>query len=163
MDNGPHAFDLIRYLLGEIDQVKAEVIQGQAIAVEDTAQVYCRLASGVRGVMDLSWTLPVPSKTYLEIYGQEGSLVLDFEGLAYKFKTWDQWKRIPNQATMKEAFARQMEHFVGAIQGASVRVTNLEDGMRSQELIDKAYSSLNKENTDEGRIEEPMVQAYTQR
>jgi len=86
--------------------------------------------------------LPLPSKTYLEIYGEEGTLLLDFEGLSYKYKTWDEWKRIPNQVTMKEAFARQMEHFVQVIQGIEPKITNLEDGIRSQELIDKAYSSL---------------------
>lgn len=144
MDNGPHAFDLIRYLLGEFSHIEAQVIQGQDIAVEDTAQVYCQLQTGARGVMGLSWTLPVPSKTYLEIYGQEGTLILDFEGLSCKFKTWDEWKRIPNKATMKEAFARQMEHFVQAIQGVAPQITNLEDGIRSQELIDRAYSSIKK-------------------
>jgi len=142
IDNGPHAFDLIRYLLGDIDQVKAQVIQGQDIPVEDTAQISCHLKSGAYGVIDLSWTMPLPSKTYLEIYGEEGTLLLDFEGLSFKYKTWDEWKRIPNQVTMKEAFTRQMEHFVKAIQGVEPKITNLEDGIRSQELIDQAYSSL---------------------
>ena len=92
MDNGPHAFDLVRHLLGEIIEVKAQATYHQNLPVEDTAQISCRLEKGGAGPLMLSWTLPVPSKTYLEIYGEEGALVLDFDGLSYKFKTWDEWK-----------------------------------------------------------------------
>lgn len=142
MDNGPHAFDLVRYLLGEIDHVEAQTFKGQDIPLEDTAQVYCRLHNGGRGVLDLSWTLPVPSNTYFEIYGEEGTILIDFAGISYKFKTWDQWKRIDNQASMKEGFARQMTHFVEAIQGAQPQITTIDDGVRSQQLIEQAYRSL---------------------
>lgn len=144
MDNGPHAFDLVRHLLGEIEQVEAKVIQGQAIPVEDTAQVHCQLKDGAWGIIDLSWTLPVPSKTYFEIYGEEGSMALDFDGLSYKYKSWNEWKRLPNDVPIKDAFARQMEHFVSTIQGNSPNVTNMNDGLRSQEVIAEAYRSINK-------------------
>lgn len=142
IDNGPHAFDLVRHLLGEIDSVEAQVMQGQDIPVEDTAQIYCHLKNGGRGVIDVSWTLPVPSKTYMEIYGEEGAVLLDFDGLSYKFKTWDEWRRMSNNASIKEVFGRQMVHFVEAIQGKKPSVTDVNDGILSQELIEQAYRSL---------------------
>jgi predicted dehydrogenase len=142
MDNGPHAFDLIRHLLGEIEHVQAKTVQGQDLPVEDTAQIHCHLENGAWGIVDVSWTLPVPSQTYLEIYGEEGSLTLDFEGISYKFKTWSEWKRVPNQNSVKEGFARQMDHFVESIQNSMPRVTSLHDAVRSQELIAQAYDSL---------------------
>ncbi len=142
IDNGPHAFDLVRYLLGDIAQVQARIFNVQDIPVEDTAQISCRLQSGVNGTIDISWSNPVSSQNYLEIYAQEGTIMLDFDGLSYKFKTWDQWKRIPNQATAKQAFNRQLDHFVDAINGKTPSVTVMQDGIAAQSLIEKAYRSI---------------------
>ena len=142
MDNGPHAFDLIRYLLGEFETVFSQGSSLQAQEVEDTAQVNCRLVSGAQGTINLSWSASVPAKSYLEIYGEDGAILLDFEGIWYKFKTWSEWKRIPNQKTVKEAFARQIDHFVAAIKGNKSLVINNDDGLKAQLVIEAAYSSL---------------------
>lgn len=144
MDNGPHAFDLLRYLAGDVEHVQAQVSHAQNLSVEDTAQVACRLKAGGCGTVDISWTVPTPSKTYCEIYGEEGTLLLDFTGLTYKFKTWDEYKTIPNKASNKEAFNRQIDHFVNAVGGAAISVVNNQDGLKTQELIDSAYRSLHQ-------------------
>ncbi len=39
MDNGPHAFDLIRYLFGEVTSIAAQTSSVQHLEVEDTAKV----------------------------------------------------------------------------------------------------------------------------
>lgn len=142
IDNGPHAFDLIRYLLGDIAQVQAKTFNVQDIPVEDTAQITCRLQSGVNGVIDISWSNPVPSRNYLEIYAQEGTLLLNFQGLSYKFRTWESWKDIPNKTTTKNAFYCQMDHFVDVINGKAPSVTVINDGLEAQALIDSAYRSI---------------------
>ncbi len=149
MDNGPHAFDLIRYLLGDIQKVSAEVTTSQNITVEDTAHISCVLQNGAKGVIDVSWTTPVPAKTYLEIYGEDGCLLLDFNGLSYKFKTWDEFKRIPNAGDTKAAFARQIDHFVGAIVTKSPSVTKNQDGLTAQKWIESAYRSVESKRYDE--------------
>jgi dTDP-4-amino-4,6-dideoxygalactose transaminase/predicted dehydrogenase len=142
IDNGPHAFDLVRYLLGDIDSVRAQVGHYQDLPVEDTAQLACRLKNGGTGTVDISWNLPTPSKNYCEIYGEEGTILLDFSGLTYKFKTWNEWKVLPNKASNKEAFNRQIDHFINAIAGTPASVTTNEDGLKAQELIELAYKSL---------------------
>lgn len=152
MDNGPHAFDLVRFLLGEIDSVVADVSYYQDIVVEDTAQIRCSLRTGAKGVIDLSWSSAVPSKSYLEVYGENGTVQLEFTGLRYKFKTWDDFKHIPNKMAVKDSFAKQIDHFVDVLEGALPSVTIVDDGVKSQELIEKAYTStligaLNNENT----------------
>lgn len=147
IDNGPHAFDLVRYLLGDILDVRAQTFNVQGVPVEDTAQLTCRLATGVNGVIDVSWSNPIPSKTYMEIYAEEGTLLLDFDGLSYKFKTWDAWKRVDNQATIKQAFNRQLDHFVDVIGGKIPTVTVPQDGVAAQWLIEKAYRSINNPRT----------------
>ena len=142
IDNGPHAFDLVRYLLGDVEHVRAQVSHYQSLPVEDTAQLACRLKAGGCGTIDISWSLPTPSKTYFEIYGEEGTLLLDFSGLTYKFKTWNEWKTISNKTSSKEAFNRQIDHFVNAIAGTQPSVTGNTDGLKAQELIEASYRSL---------------------
>jgi perosamine synthetase len=151
MDNGPHAFDLIRFLLGEFESLSGDVSYYQDILVEDTAQIKCALKTGTRGIIDLSWSSAIPSKSYLEIYGEHGSLLLDFNGLSYKFKSWDEFKYLPNKLAVKDSFAKQIDHFVEVLEGISPTITIPEDGLKAQELIEKAYTStlmgvLNNEN-----------------
>jgi perosamine synthetase len=141
LDNGAHAFDLARALLGEFASLQASVSHHQSLAVEDTAQARGVLARGGIVTFDLSWSLPVPSRNYLEIYGRQGTVLLDPEGITYRLAGWPDWKRVPNQSSLKQAFARQIDHFVDAIAGDAPRVTTPADGARTQRLIEAAYES----------------------
>ena len=93
MDNGPHAADLIRFLFGDITSVAAQVSNVQKLDVEDTAKLDVNLANSAVGTSDLSWSLRIPARSYLEIYGEDGTATLDAEGVSYRFKTWSEWKR----------------------------------------------------------------------
>lgn len=146
MDNGPHAFDLIRHLFGEIESISAQVSRFQDIEVEDTALITCALSNGTKGTASLSWTLPLPSPTYLEIYGENGTAWLDFQGVSYKLSTWNDWKRIPSPRDMKGAFDIQINHFVDALNGKAPTVVTNEDGLKVQQLIEAAYASLEEKD-----------------
>ena len=141
LDNGPHAFDLARTLFGEITTVEATTSHRQGLAVEDTAQVRCQLARGGVLTIDLSWSLPVPSRSYLEIYGSEGAALLDLNGITYRLTTWAEWKRVDNHDTLKQAFARQIDHFVAAVAGHQPHLTVAADGVAAQRLVDLAYTA----------------------
>ena len=142
MDNGPHAIDLIRCLFGEITAVSAAVSNLQDIPVEDTGRMNFTLANGVTGTAEMSWSLPIPSKTYLEIYGENGAALLDFEGIRYKFKDWNEWKVIPNGLNAKGAFARQTDHFINSIITKNPSIVCNADGAKSQIVIEAAYASV---------------------
>lgn len=142
MDNGPHATDLIHNLFGNIKTIGTQTSSHQNLEVEDTAQLNVCLENGVIGTSDLSWSIRMPSKSYLEIYGDDGAALLDPEGISYRFKTWDDWKRIPNQVSIKEAFARQIDHFVGAIMGETHLTLGNGEGLKSQAAIEAAYESV---------------------
>jgi perosamine synthetase len=147
IDNASHAVDLIRYLFGEVASVSAQMFNYQNIAVEDTAKISLLMKNGFFGTIDLSWNLSTPSKTYLEVYGEDGAILLDSEGITYKFKTWNEWKRITNQTDIKRAFARQTDHFVNSIENKRSIVVNNEDGLKSQVFIGAAYESAKKNTT----------------
>ncbi len=142
MDNGPHALDIIHYLLGDIECISAQTTNYQNIDVEDTAHLTCSLKNGAKGNVDLSWSSSVPARAYLEIYGEDGAILLDYGGITYKFKIWDEWKRIPGRINAKEAFARQVDHFVGALVGEAPSIVRNEDGLKSQMAIEAAYESM---------------------
>lgn len=141
IDNGPHAIDLVRYLFGDIESATATVGHFQNMEVEDTAQIICVLKDNSKGVIDLSWSTSIPAKSYLEIYGEDGTILLDTGGMSYKFKTWDDWKRVNNQKSIKEAFALQIDHFVQAILTQNPVVVVNEDGLKAQEIIEAIYDS----------------------
>ena len=157
MDNGPHALDLIRFLLGEVCTIAAYGSHIQKLRVEDTAQLTVRLESGATGSVDLSWSTSSPAKTYLEIYAEDGSAFLDTEGLTYRFKTWKEWKRVPNEISGPPAFARQIDHFLESIARKSTTRLNNNDGLISQALIEAAYESLNRETNVSVRASETLV------
>jgi perosamine synthetase len=151
MDNGPHAVDLIDYLFGPIADVSAQAGRSQELDVEDTAQLICRMSDGTVGTIDLSWSVGVPTKAYLEIYGDTGTALLDLEGLSFKFKTWSEWQRIANRASVAEEFGRQISHFVEAVVSGRCSVVGNAEGVRSQKILDAAYRSVNalrKTNVD---------------
>jgi perosamine synthetase len=142
MDNGPHAVDLIHYLFGDVETLSVEARNGQDREVEDSARLSVRMRDGSLGVVDLGWSIAVPSPNYLEIYGSEGTAVLDTAGFSYSLKTWNQWKRVPNRLDGRGTFARQIAHFVDAISGANTGSLGNGEGLRSQIVIEAAYRSL---------------------
>ncbi len=147
IDNAPHAADLIHYLLGEIKSVSAEIGNHQSIDVEDTAQLIVRLTNGIVGTVDLSWSTAVPSQAYLETYGEAGAALLDPEGISYRVKDWNDWRRIPNQLSPKDAFGRQMNHFIDAILRRRPLIVGNGDGLRSQAVIEATYESVRRGGT----------------
>ncbi|MDD5354837.1 MAG: DegT/DnrJ/EryC1/StrS family aminotransferase, partial [bacterium] len=142
IDTASHALDLVNYLFGEVESVKTRLNKQQEIAVEDTANMELVLKKGGHGTIDISWSLPVPTQNYLEIFGTDGTALLDFKGITYKFKTWDEWKRLDNQRDSKQAFARQIDNFVNAIAGNQSKTIGNEDGLKAQRLIEEAYESI---------------------
>lgn len=146
MDNGPHAVDLIHYLFGDIEALSVEARNGQGMEVEDSARLDVRMKDGSFGVVNLDWSIAVPSPSYLEIYGRQGTAFLDTTGLSYKLKTWNQWKRIPNRLDTRGNFARQITHFVDAILDVGSEGLGNGPGLKSQIVIDAAYRSLEQGN-----------------
>ena len=142
MDNGPHAFDLIHYLFGEIENITAAARTSQPIEVEDTAKLFVSLTGGAVGAIDLSWSVAVPSRAYLEIYGADGTALLDPEGISYRLKSWNEWKRVSNRVGIQEAFARQINHFIDALRGRPPSIVRNGEGLASQAVITAAYESI---------------------
>lgn len=145
MDNGPHAADLIRFLFGDISSVAAQVSRAQNLEVEDTAKLDVAMVSQAVGTSDLSWSVRIPPKAYLEIYGEDGAASLDTSGVSYRFKTWSEWKYDANRLDVKAAFVRQIHYFVDATQGQNPLALGNGEGVASQRVIEAAYESVRED------------------
>jgi predicted dehydrogenase len=142
MDNGPHVADLVQHLFGPVSSVSARAWDTTQVGVEDTAKLEFTVAGGYPVTADISWAAWVTPKHYMEIYGREGTLFLDTEGVTLKYKTWNDWKRIPNEDGPEEGFSRQIDHFIQAVQSGRPTVIDAQAGLQAQRLLEAAYRSI---------------------
>ena len=79
IDSGPHTFYLLKWLFGEVKELVAFTSQLNDVEseVEDNADVRGRLACGADFLSSFSFTAEVPHSERLEVYGTNGSLIVD--------------------------------------------------------------------------------------
>jgi predicted dehydrogenase len=152
IDAGPHSFYLLRWLLGELETVRA--FSHKLVAeseVEDHAVVAGRLASGALYTTEYTFTAEIPWGERLELYGSEGSLIVDqlarppavhFRGagdvagepLADVPYAPETWKR--------DSIAAGVVDFVGAVLDGREPAVRAEDGLHGVLVAERAYASI---------------------
>ena len=143
MDNGPHAVDIIRYLMGPIAKVYAhESTRTPGLDVEDTATISAITKSNVISTINLSWSLNLQNSSYLEIYGTEGAIKVGWKDSVYQHSGHPHWISFGVGYQKIGAFKSQLENFVGTIHGTHEPLITPEDGLASISLIEAAYESL---------------------
>lgn len=78
MDAAPHSFYLLRWLFGDIAELRAyanQIVPGSE--VEDNAVIVGRLKSGAQFTLEFSFTVQAPWTERLEVYGSKGSVIID--------------------------------------------------------------------------------------
>lgn len=81
VDNGTHAVDVIRYLLGPIRSVSATLdTVTPGLGVEDTASAMVRTEGGHLGSADVTWASDWMSPRYVAAFGTRGSLEVGWKG-----------------------------------------------------------------------------------
>lgn len=143
IDNGTHAVDLMRYLLGLIVEVQA--IEGkrvQGLAVEDSARLFARTADGVLASSDLSWSLSKECENYLNYYGTHGCLTIGWRESKYRLHSNKEWTAFGKGYDKIQAFRDQIINFARAVCGAEPLRITASDALASVEVIEAAYDSL---------------------
>jgi predicted dehydrogenase len=141
-----HPFDYLRWLLGEVVQVSAEVNHSGLleVEVEDVAEVVLRFASGSIAGVHLDYVTR-PASHWLQMTGSRGSLRWDNADGAVR------WWSIKSEAwltmTAPEGFERnrmfldEMRHFREIISGKVEPLCSLEDGVRALEIALAVHQS----------------------
>jgi predicted dehydrogenase len=140
-----HPFDYLRWLLGEVEWVSAEVSHGAlALDVEDTAHVTLRFASGALACIWLDY-LCWPREHGLEIVGRRGRILWsDADGAAQLRRIDDQRATTfaPTQGFSRNSmFLDEMGHFLDCLDGTAQPLCTLEDGIAALEIAVAALES----------------------
>jgi predicted dehydrogenase len=147
IDNGTHAVDVARYLLGPIQEVQAQNgISAQSLEVEDTASLQFRTRAGVIGNIDLSWSINKEGDCYISVFGSEGSLLIGWKGASYKQDGNARWVQFGSGYDKIAALQRQLENFVGVASGDQSPLITPEDALASVRVIETAYISTRQNN-----------------
>ncbi|OXM84445.1 Gfo/Idh/MocA family protein [Paenibacillus rigui] len=141
MDVGSHILDLLCFTLGQPQLVTA--MTGnilQELAVEDTASVLVRFASGCQASVHASFS--TAGGNQLEIFGTAGKLtmqsvedpVLEWTDAAGEVHRYE----LPKHPNMN---VPMIEHFIEEIEGKATFLCPGEEGIWSSRVIDAAYRS----------------------
>jgi predicted dehydrogenase len=128
-----HPFDYLRWLLGEVVEVQAQLAQrsGLILDVEDTAHVTLRFASGVLATVSLDY-VDRPAAHRLHLVGREGLISWDgITGEARLHTASAGAVSVPTPAGFdrNRMFLDEMKHFLECISGAASPACGLDDGL----------------------------------
>ncbi len=143
IDNGTHSVDIMRYFLGSLAEI--QVVEGkriQGLEVEDTVQIFVKSASGVRGNIDLSWSINKELDSYIRIYGSQGTISVGWKESKYRQSSSSEWVVFGKGYNKVQAFRSQIENFTKAIKGEETLLITAEDGLASVEAIEAAYAAM---------------------
>jgi predicted dehydrogenase len=143
IDNGTHSVDVTRYLFGPIvDLLAVEGVRLQGLAVEDTATLTVRCATGVTGAIDLSWTVDKRLDHYARVHGSDGTLELGWRSAIRLDAKGEVAESFGDGYSKLECFRAQLVDFVGAARGEHAPLLGDDDALASVAVIDAAYRSM---------------------
>jgi len=151
-DAGPHSFYLLKWLFGEIASVRAFMSKFVEVSqVEDNGMVAGRMKSGVMFTTEYSFTAEIPWGERLEIYGSEGSLIVDqlYDPPAVHFHGAKDMrghpvKSVPFDSTYwkSKSIAAGAAAFARAVSRGEPPPVDPLDGQYSIRVCERAYQSI---------------------
>jgi predicted dehydrogenase len=156
LDEGVHAADLLRWLLGEPESVTATISNAAlGLAVEDVAVAVFRFPDGALGELSTGSGFAAADNS-VEVYGTEGSAILSGVDLASRDLTTEgflkvyrrgqperRWTVSPIVPRFKSGGFHQQNalHFLEALALGMAPAVTLEDGRRAVAMIVAAYAA----------------------
>jgi predicted dehydrogenase len=144
MDTSVHSIDLYRFLIGEIEQVAAQLTtRTPGLEVEDDSVLLVNGPAGVPGIIEASWTTPV-GQSVLTIYGMRGNLTVDYEagdfGVASIHRA-DEESPTEIPRTGRNRFSDEVAHFITCLETGSPVSPDALDGLRGLQIIQAACAA----------------------
>jgi predicted dehydrogenase len=130
-----HPLDYVRWLFGEYAEVwaLASELNQFDLDVEETVEIGIRLANGMVGSVHLDYNRR-PTSHCLEVTASDGALYWDaVKGDLQVYRvgnaSWESFP-LPGGFERNDLFLAEMRHFIDVVQGETVPVCNLADGVR---------------------------------
>jgi predicted dehydrogenase len=145
LDTGVHSIDLIRWLVGEFDDVEYKG-NGAEDRVESDAELQFLLATGATGKISVSRNRTLLQK--LTIVGTEGSLEIGLWEPSLgvrcgKGKVFENFERldvaVSRRPPLDTSFVDQLRNVVSAVRGEEQLLVNGAEGMSAVEVVCRAY------------------------
>jgi predicted dehydrogenase len=147
-DNGAHAVDLFRFLIGEIADARGMVANvAQQAAVEDAGIVALRAADGALGEITVTFSAPI-GVNRIEILGSEGAATLSYwmagePDLRWQRRGDERWTEV-DCSRHPDRFAAQARDFLECLRTGAPCSPSAEDGLAATIAIDAAYASARR-------------------
>jgi predicted dehydrogenase len=144
VDNGTHAVDLVRHLLGPIAEVLAvETSRPVGFVVDDTARLNLRTDTGVDAHVDLSWSIDKSLADFLRVYGTLGEIRVGWRESAWRAHGGE-WEIIGAGYAKGPAMGGALDAFCRAVRGEAPLAVTVDDGIAAATCIDASYESLRR-------------------
>jgi predicted dehydrogenase len=183
---GSHAFDYIHWLFGSVRRLNAHLntaihqrpdpMTGELKPVDsdDTCMIMLELADGTPCLVSISSVVHAHRTHWLEVYGDQGTLILGSENqkdYIHGFRVWSSQPgkplseiEIPNRLLFPKnyadgrisAFIRVVEQWVQGIERKEALIASLREGVYSQLLMDLSHYS----NETSAWVDIPSLEAY---
>lgn len=153
IDEGVHAFDLLRWLFGEPDSIHASVSHFHGLPVEDAALVHLRWPNGLLADVSTSWSF-AGAHDSVEVYGSTGTALLAGVDLASRdlsmapylriarngSNAWEQLPIVPRFVAggFHQAVAR---NFIDHLLDGAEPCATVSDGRHAVAMVAAAYRS----------------------
>lgn len=142
-----HEWDYLNWFLGKPQRVVAISHTSGNREKKQTPNVVNALIetqSGITGTAHLDY-VQSPGQRHFTIIGDEGTIAVDAVGGSVTVQKYDEDVRREHriQETFDGMMTRQLEHFIGVMNGAEDPVTTEEDGLNALKIADALILSAN--------------------
>ena len=138
-----HPIDYMRYLLGEVEKIKATTGHFSDLEltdVEDMGEMQFRHINGSISTIHVNY-FQRPPKHDLEIIGEKGTVIWDNADGVCRWWTeeQDEWEvhELPDDFDRNDLFLAETAKFLEMVKGKSESPCTLQDGLRVQEIIEE--------------------------
>lgn len=140
-----HGIDLVRYFFGEPKEIFALVdkISNLKMTADDNAFLLFKMKNKM--LINLSFDLvSKPNNCKIEIKGSKGTLIWNrdehnLKFYSYKNKKWKIYKF--SKKNFLDMYKKQAQHFVDSIYKKTKPIIDIEDAIKTQNIIDKCFLS----------------------
>ena len=157
---GSHFIDFIRWVFGDFQGITGRLVtkvrsrpdpitkQPRPVTSDDTFHAVFQLSSGVEGTINGSVVRHGKGGTYIEAYGSEAGIKIDWDRTVWIAEKDQEWEKIdipkeymlretkPNESYLQPAFEQLIRHLKEGVINRMSPSPSFEDGYEVQKVLD---------------------------